>query len=347
MMFSWLRLAQQAKKKNNMVGFWGNYHELGHNFQKGWWTFESMTEVSNNWFTLYLEENYPDSTFEGMFGNRNFEPGSSIYNMVTNFKKNPTFDQWQKDPFLALYMFLELRMAFGWQSYREFIKGYLNLTKTELPISNSEKRDQFMLRFSNLVGRNIAPLFDNYTVPLSDYVWLMTQNYTTWDPNTIIDCSAVFSAKAPCAQLLLNKPIVNTVSTYSIKINNWAPLRKTKGEKYVFTFVGDAPVHPNGLKSDPNFGLKVDSDSSAYISTTANWVTVGNSTSLEIDILKFISSEQVITFNFNLLNAPKIEKGFVGLSIKIVNSKGVIKHFIERTLEKPVNLTLKTLKFIE
>lgn len=35
---------------------WGLYHEMGHNRQKGEWTFEGCTEVTVNIFSLYCTQ---------------------------------------------------------------------------------------------------------------------------------------------------------------------------------------------------------------------------------------------------------------------------------------------------
>jgi hypothetical protein len=35
-------------------GAWGLIHELGHNHQWLSWTAKSMTETSNNWFSIYV-----------------------------------------------------------------------------------------------------------------------------------------------------------------------------------------------------------------------------------------------------------------------------------------------------
>jgi hypothetical protein len=33
-------------------GHWGIFHEMGHNMQRGWWTFDGTTEVTTNIFSL-------------------------------------------------------------------------------------------------------------------------------------------------------------------------------------------------------------------------------------------------------------------------------------------------------
>ncbi|MCD6404557.1 MAG: M60 family metallopeptidase, partial [Planctomycetes bacterium] len=80
---------------------WGFLHELGHNFQRPAYNFEGTTEVTCNIFTLYgyqqmglnkiVQEKWKDGYFK----------------KLAYLANGADFAQWQKDPFLGLYMYME------------------------------------------------------------------------------------------------------------------------------------------------------------------------------------------------------------------------------------------------
>jgi len=329
-------------EKDNLHNFWGEYHEIGHNFQSPQWTFNGMIEVSVNWFTMYFEELYPDHLAPNMFGDYNFDQNSDLYKKALNFKKNPNFETLFTDAFLSLYLYVEIRMGFGWQAFRNLFKDYLNSTPDKLPKNDDEKRDQLMVRFSKVANRNLYPLFSSYGIPMSQSAKNEAEKYPKWDSNKIVDCA---TTKGPCATLSIENPISNNLSQYIIKINTWAPLRKMQGEKFVFTFIGDAPAHPTGMKNDNNFQLTLDSNTANLIDKTAVWISDSTSTRLEVNILKFVSSDQNLVISFNCRNTTLIKYYLVGLNIKIINNKGIIKHIEERSIEN--NVQLRTLRFFE
>ena len=107
-----LQISNPANQENcNLYDKWGQYHETGHNFQEDWWTFSEVGEVTNNWFSLYLEENYPAGTCSSMFGNYDWSPDQDSYKNMMEYLKNPNFKNW--DAWIALSQFWLIRMNFG------------------------------------------------------------------------------------------------------------------------------------------------------------------------------------------------------------------------------------------
>src|SRR5687767_13981526 len=49
-------VAQTVQFHRMKSGTWGHFHELGHNHQRGEWTFSGTGEVTCNWFSLYVME---------------------------------------------------------------------------------------------------------------------------------------------------------------------------------------------------------------------------------------------------------------------------------------------------
>ena len=162
---------------------WGFFHEFGHNHQRlGWkrtesgawrfdssrdWTFDGTVEVTVNLFSLYL--------FEKMYGipigesRRELFPETRKSAKERHIAAGAPFAQWQRDPFLALGMYIELIEEFGWDAIIAVLGSYQRSPLNERPWDNDNetKRDQWLVRFSNHVGRNLGPFFDQWGVPVS------------------------------------------------------------------------------------------------------------------------------------------------------------------------------------
>ena len=162
-------LDQQANLVNaehlRWEGNWGFYHEVGHNHQSSDWTFDGTVEVTVNLFTLYVYEflcGIPvDRSYHGWADSRSRA-------MIVRFPfDNPDFEQWKREPALALFMYVQLQQAFGWDAYKQVFATYRALSDAERPHDDAEKRDQWLVRFSRQVGRNLGPFFEAWGVPTS------------------------------------------------------------------------------------------------------------------------------------------------------------------------------------
>ena len=145
-------------------GVWGLFHEMGHNHQNPDWTFSGTGEVTCNLFTLYV--------IDTVLGIKPHEQERySPEEIATEFKAHreagAPFGVWKSKPFLALLMYVQLQRAFGWESYKKVFAEYRALSKDERPKNDAEERDQWMVRFSRTVDRNLAPFFDAWGVPVS------------------------------------------------------------------------------------------------------------------------------------------------------------------------------------
>ena len=158
---------------------WGFYHEVGHNHQVDDWTFDGTTEVTVNLFTLYVYE-----FLCGIPPGENF-PGSHRSRaelMALNDFDNPDFALWKREPFLALIMYAQMQEAFGWDSYRQVFATYRALPAAERPTTDDEKRDQWLVRFSRQVGRNLGPFFEAWGVPTSQTARDSVAGLPVWMP---------------------------------------------------------------------------------------------------------------------------------------------------------------------
>jgi len=77
-------------------------------------------------------------------------------------------DEWCKDPFLALEMFVRIQEAYGWDAFEKLFAEYRTLADSERPKDDNGKRDQWVTRLSKVTGENIAAVFDSWNIPISE-----------------------------------------------------------------------------------------------------------------------------------------------------------------------------------
>lgn len=100
------------------------------------------------------------------------------------FNKNPTYDDWKENCHIALMTFVQLIKYFGWEPMRKFLHVYENDIQTgqNLPRSNQDKIDQWVLRYSKLIGKNIRPQFQLWGLPVSESVNQNLRALPEWCP---------------------------------------------------------------------------------------------------------------------------------------------------------------------
>lgn len=172
-------LVNLEKLKNNGHGdVWGFFHELGHNHQNRDWTFGGAGEVTVNLFTLYC--------MEKLCGNKN--PRSEVTKKYRQRRirryvdGGAKFDEWKRDPFLALQMYMQLQEAFGWDAYQKVFAEYRELSQNERPRRDDKKRDQWLVRFSRTAGKNLGPFFEAWGVPTSQQARQSIAKLPAWMP---------------------------------------------------------------------------------------------------------------------------------------------------------------------
>jgi hypothetical protein len=158
-------LMVSTSRLTNKGQAWGLYHEMGHNHQSPDWTFEGTGEVTVNLFSLYV--------IETLCGCPSAEAHPAISAaarakaLAAYVAGGRSFATWKEKPFLALQMYLQLLEGFGWEPLKRVIAEYRGLPAAEHPQTDQEKRDQWMVRYSRTVGRNLGPFFAAWGVPVS------------------------------------------------------------------------------------------------------------------------------------------------------------------------------------
>ncbi len=160
-------------------GNWGFFHEVGHNHQNYDWAFDTL-EVTVNLFTLYVYERLvgvPVSTPRWRGTHESRAELLALYDFA-----DPDYEFWKRKPFLGLVMYAQMQEAFGWNAYRRVFATYLALPDAERPKSDAEKRDQWLVRFSREVGRNLGPFFEVWGVPTSQAARDSIADLPEWMP---------------------------------------------------------------------------------------------------------------------------------------------------------------------
>lgn len=162
---------------------WGFFHEIGHNMQNLDWVFGGTTEVSCNFFSLYM--------FDRLLGGRD-DAHTGISNEITQlemqnyFSAGANYDTWKEDPFLGLIMFRQLQEAFGWESFKTFFREYQQLA-AQFPDgryadTDQKKRDLWAQKFSVITGRNLVPFFEKWGIPISKEAAVAVASLPGWMP---------------------------------------------------------------------------------------------------------------------------------------------------------------------
>ncbi|MGE7776335.1 M60 family metallopeptidase [Chitinophaga sp. NPDC101104] len=162
---------------------WGFFHEIGHNMQNNDWVFGGTTEVSCNFFSLYMFDRLLGGRDDAHTGVSNDETQKAMKNY---FAAGPAYQKWQQSPFLGLIMFRQLQEAFGWETYKKFFREYQALAiadpSGEYARGDQKKRDLWAKTFSKVSGRNIAPFFEKWGIPISDDVEKELASLPGWMP---------------------------------------------------------------------------------------------------------------------------------------------------------------------
>ena len=163
---------------NSHRAVWVLFHELGHNHQSPDWTFEGTGEVTVNLFTLYVLDKIccipPEKTRKELSKEGRAEA------LKRFFASGAKFEVWKSDPFLALIMYVQIQEAFGWDAFRKVFAEYRQLSPSERPKNDDEKRDQWLIRLSRTVGRNLSRFFEAWGIPVSEQAKRAVADLPEW-----------------------------------------------------------------------------------------------------------------------------------------------------------------------
>ncbi|TVR99866.1 MAG: hypothetical protein EA423_12050 [Phycisphaerales bacterium] len=159
---------------------WGHYHEMGHAHQNRDWTFEGTGEVTVNIFTVLVLNTLNGYPLDAEATRTS--PRTAWETFDRHKQDGAPFDRWKREPFLALQTYAMLWHKFGWEAFRETFRSYDDLPTERRPRTDDDKRDLFVEQFSRTVGRNLAPYFTAWGVPLSEGLDERLADLPVWMP---------------------------------------------------------------------------------------------------------------------------------------------------------------------
>ncbi len=162
---------------------WGYYHELGHNHQRGEFTFEGTGEVTNNVLGMYVIEYVLGK--DPLTGHGAIAPAKLTEHIAAIKKAGNKFELWKKDPFIALTTYIQLVQGFGWESWRTYLHSFADPSFGPAPKGDDEKRDQFLVRYSKITKKNLGDFFDFWGIPVSSSAKTEAAKFERWMPKGI------------------------------------------------------------------------------------------------------------------------------------------------------------------
>ncbi len=158
-------------------GAWGQWHELGHNHQSDDWTPHDAVEVTVNLFTMYVINKLDGVPLEGTRPDK-LEREQRLKAIREYLASQRNSTNW--DAFEGLLMYFQLVDAFGWEPLQQVFEQYRKLGPDEHPKSDVEKWDQWMVRYSNVVGKNLGPFFVKWKLPVTKKALASIKSLPPW-----------------------------------------------------------------------------------------------------------------------------------------------------------------------
>ena len=142
---------------------WGIWHETGHTHQQPDWLWGSITEISVNLFSLYVQEKFGQPSRLGTK-----EGGETL----TTFNKARKYLSQQNRDYLAeneddynelfskLVMFHQLKSVYGWDVFKKLHQSFRKQPRQDdEDLSDEEKANSFILAMCTITRNDLTPFF--------------------------------------------------------------------------------------------------------------------------------------------------------------------------------------------
>lgn len=159
---------------------WGFYHEIGHNHQRPHFTFAGTGEVTNNVIGMWCYEAVLGKDW--LIGHSNISAEARREHLQKIRAASDKWAVWKSDPFLALTTYIQLVQAFGWDSWRRYLHSFADPSFGPQPADDAQRRDQFLVRYSKITGRNLGPFFEFWGIPVSPAAKQAVAGLEGWMP---------------------------------------------------------------------------------------------------------------------------------------------------------------------
>jgi len=159
---------------------WGFHHEVGHNHQRGDFTFEGTGEVTNNVLAMYVYEAVLGKDW--LIGHPNISEEARKSHVQKIKSAADKWQVWKSDPFVALTTYIQLVQAFGWESWRQYLHSFADPSFGPAPANDDAKRDQFLVRYSKITKKNLGPFFAAWGIPVNASAKAEVSRFEPWMP---------------------------------------------------------------------------------------------------------------------------------------------------------------------
>ena len=169
-------------------GNWGFFHELGHNHQHDLWSLPGTGETTCNLWSVYV--------FEEFIGKKRDNTHSAIGRLNRRQRITEYFGKGDVDfasdwsVWTALETYLQIQEEFGWEPFTQVFIEYNELPRSKGPKTQQEKNDRFVLSLSKATGKNLAPFWRTWGLPLSDDVHRELKDLPVWQDHPVKKFSA-------------------------------------------------------------------------------------------------------------------------------------------------------------
>jgi hypothetical protein len=159
---------------------WGFYHEIGHNHQRGDFTFDGTGEVTNNVIGMYCYHEVLKKDW--LIGHSAITEEERKAHVQKIKKSADKWQDWKSSPFLAFTTYIQLIQEFGWESWRKYLHSFAGNEFGPAPKGDDERRDQFLVRYSKITNKNLGPFFDFWGIPVSSSAKAEVSKLEAWMP---------------------------------------------------------------------------------------------------------------------------------------------------------------------
>ena len=154
-------------------GDWGMFHELGHNHQWMPSTLPGTTETGCNFASIYLMEDLVGITGHGAVSPDQRESRTRSY-----FENGANIADWSV--WVALETFLMIKEEWSWSEITSALSVYYDLPAAEVPYTDDEKFNAWVLHLSNSTGFNLAPYHAAWGFPLDQSTFDALSHLPVW-----------------------------------------------------------------------------------------------------------------------------------------------------------------------
>jgi hypothetical protein len=147
---------------------WGIWHETGHTHQQQSWTWDSISEISVNMFSLYVQEKFGLPT---RLGTSEEGDGPTTFEKAREYIARPEKNYLSRNEedynelFTKLVMFHQLKSIYGWDIIKKLHQYFRKQPYVEKPDeSDADMAQRFVYAMCVVSRNNLVPFFNRWGI---------------------------------------------------------------------------------------------------------------------------------------------------------------------------------------